>query len=81
MVFHLDTERTQVFKNMIIPYQRKKILVAALALVASVMTPGFAQDGGVKVGFRGGYGMTGWQGETMKSANDMLEFTAGSVKT
>ncbi|WP_345164426.1 porin family protein [Nibribacter koreensis] len=59
----------------------KKILVAALALVAGVMTEGFAQDGGMKVGFRGGYGMAGWQGETMKSVNDMLEFTDGNVKT
>ncbi|QHL89108.1 outer membrane beta-barrel protein [Nibribacter ruber] len=59
----------------------KKIILAALALVAGVMTNGFAQDGGLKVGFRGGYGASGWQGETMKSVDNLLEFTNGNVKT
>ncbi|MFB9864744.1 porin family protein [Rufibacter immobilis] len=60
----------------------KKSLLMVVVLLAGLITQGFAQgNGGVRVGIRAGYSVTGWQGETVKSFGDLLEYTNGNVKT
>ncbi len=53
-----------------------------VVLLAGLLNEGFAQTGsGVRFGIKGGYSVTGWQGETVKSFGDLLEYTNGNVKT
>ncbi|KAA3436637.1 porin family protein [Rufibacter hautae] len=60
----------------------KKTLLIAVVLLAGLLNKSFAQDGGgVRVGIKGGYSVTGWQGETVKSFGEMLEYTDGNVQT
>ncbi|ALJ01447.1 hypothetical protein DC20_13540 [Rufibacter tibetensis] len=49
--------------------------------MAGLLPEGFAQDGGVRVGIKGGYNHFGWQGETVKSFGNLLEYTNGNVQT
>ncbi|RNI25698.1 porin family protein [Rufibacter latericius] len=60
----------------------KKTLLIAVVLLAGLLNKGFAQDGGgVRVGIKGGYSVAGWQGETVKSFGNLLEYTDGNVQT
>ncbi|MFC6998640.1 porin family protein [Rufibacter roseus] len=59
----------------------KKMLVVVIVLLAGLSTNVFAQDGKVRLGIKGGYSVTGWQGETVKSFKDLLEYTNGNVQT
>ncbi|WP_242693103.1 porin family protein [Sabulibacter ruber] len=60
----------------------KKIILMMVVLLAGLLNEGFAQTGsGVRFGIKGGYSVTGWQGETVKSFGDLLEYTNGNVKT
>ncbi|WP_181304200.1 porin family protein [Rufibacter sp. XAAS-G3-1] len=60
----------------------KKTLLIVVVLLAGLLHEGFAQDGGgVRLGIKGGYSVAGWQGETVKSFGDLLEYTNGSVQT
>ena len=60
----------------------KKTLLIVVVLLAGLLHKGFAQDGGgVRVGIKGGYSVTGWQGETVKSFGNLLEYTNGNVQT
>jgi hypothetical protein len=60
----------------------KKSILVMVVLLAGLLNQGFAQNGGgVKVGIRGGYSVMGWQGETVDSFKDLLEFADGNVET
>ncbi|WP_460891985.1 porin family protein [Rufibacter soli] len=59
----------------------RKILLLTVVLMAGLLHQTYAQDGGVKIGVKGGYSVFGWQGETMKSFNNLLEYTNGNVTT
>ncbi|MFD1754779.1 porin family protein [Rufibacter sediminis] len=60
----------------------KKIILIAVVLMAGLLNESFAQDGGgVRVGIKGGYSVAGWQGETVKSFGDLLDYTNGNVQT
>ncbi len=50
--------------------------------MGGLLSEGFAQTGdGVRIGIKGGYSVMGWQGETVKSFGDLLEYTNGNVTT
>jgi len=50
--------------------------------MAGFLQESFAQTtDGVKVGIKGGYNVFGWQGETVKSFGNLLEYTNGNVST
>ncbi|MBA9076719.1 MULTISPECIES: porin family protein [Rufibacter] len=59
----------------------KKIILMVVVLLSGLITNVSAQNDGVKVGIKAGYSATSWQGESVKSFNELLEFSNGNVET